>query len=325
MPAIAACSRAPYRRVVDYILPVKEIAHQLVMLIEKHQIVAEKGEQEEPVLAEIQKVLAVVRTRTGHDFSQYKKNTMHQRIRRRMRWCTTWDVRTDYVRFLQSHPEEVNYLFKELLITVTSFFREPEVFGAIKVLVSRPFSTTRQMTTTRYAHGFPGARPVKEAYSLVMLIREFAEEAGKDYKVQVFATDIDDTSIIQARTGFFPSNIALNVLEKRLTKYFVKEPAGYRVRKDIRESIVFATQDLVKDASFTHLDIVSCQNALIYMESDLQNNLPLQPESGRYPFPRVADTDEPRDKRIRVDERDGRYDKDPGKQRAVRVRVSRPQ
>ncbi len=178
----------------------------------------------------------------------------------------------EYVLFLRTHPDEIDHLFKELLITVTSFFREPEAFDALKktILPALLGNAPDDYTIRAWV---PGCATGEEAYSLAILLKEFAEETGKDYKIQMFATDIDDASIARARTGLFPANIALDVPEGRLAKYFEKGSAGYRVRKDIRESIIFATQDLVKDAPFTRLDIVSCRNVLIYMEPELQGKL----------------------------------------------------
>ena len=256
--------------VADYILAVKDMAGQLVALLEKgHAAVPE--DQVPSDIVEVQKVLSVVRVKTGHDFSQYKKNTMNRRIRRRMN-VTNMPSIDEYIGFLRGHPDEVDNLFKELLITVTSFFREPDAFDTLKrTILPDMLSNEPDDCTVRV--WVPGCATGEEAYSLAILIREFAEETGRDYKVQMFATDIDEASIVQARAGLFPANIALDVTEHRLAKYFVKEPTGYRVRKDIRESIVFATQDVVKDAPFTRLDIVSCRNVLIYMEPELQGKV----------------------------------------------------
>lgn len=253
----------------DYVLPAKDMAHLFITLMEKHRGLIEEG-QGEPVPAEIQNVLSVVRARTGHDVSLYKKNTMNRRIRRRMNVHNIHRT-DDYVRFLRNHPEEVNHLFRELLITVTNFFRDPEAFDTLKTLLPAILNEEPDGYTIRV--WVPACATGEEAYSLAILIRELAEETGRDYRVQVFATDIDEASIAQARTGLFPANITLDVSEGRLARYFMAEQNGYRVRKDIRESIVFATQDIVKDAPFTRLNIVSCRNLLIYMEPELQNKI----------------------------------------------------
>jgi two-component system CheB/CheR fusion protein len=253
----------------DYVLPAGEIPRQLAVLFERYP--ASKEEPLDDMPSVIQKVLMVVRSKTGHDFSLYKKNTMIRRIRRRMN-VQNLPTPADYVRYLREHPEEVEQLFKELLITVTSFFREPEAFDAMKktilpeILRDKPDDYTMRIWV-------PGCATGEEAYSIAIAVREYAEETGHDYRVQMFATDMDETSVTTARTAFFPSNIALDVTSTRLAKYFVKEETGFRVRKDIREGIVFAVQDVAKDAPFTKVDLVSCRNVLIYMEPELQNKL----------------------------------------------------
>ena len=219
----------------------------------------------------MQKILMVLRSKTGHDFSLYKKNTVIRRIRRRINVHNIENLAA-YLRYLQEHAEEVHQLFRELLINVTSFFREPETFEALKstilpeLLHDKPSDYTIRVWV-------PGCATGEEAYSIAMIIREYAEESRQDYRLQMFATDIDESSIGQARAGFFPSNIALDVPAPRLARFFVKEETGYRVKKDIREAIVFAVQNVTKDAPFTKLDLVSCRNVLIYMEPDLQSTL----------------------------------------------------
>ncbi len=254
----------------DYVLPVEEIARQLATLIARYP--ARKGMLlDEAMPHAIQKILMVVRAKTGHDFSLYKKNTVSRRVQRRMNVHNMQNAE-DYIHHLREHPEEVDQLFRELLINVTSFFRDPEAFDGLKTTVlpellhDKPDGYTMRVWV-------PGCATGEEAYSIAMVIREYAEQTGHDYRVQMFSTDMDEASIGQARTGFFPSNIVLDVSPPRLAKFFVKEETGYRVRKDIREWIVFAVQDAAKDAPFTKLDLVSCRNVLIYMEPELQNRL----------------------------------------------------
>ena len=255
---------------VDHVLPVGEIARRLSSLLERYRTTG-KEPPDERMTDVMQKILMTVRSRTGHDFALYKKNTITRRIRRRMN-VHTIENPAAYFRYLQEHPDEVQQLFKELLINVTSFFREPEAFDVLKktvlpeLLHNKPSDYTIRVWV-------PGCATGEEAYSIAMLIREYTEERHQDYKVQMFATDIDEESIAQARSGFFPSNIAADVPANRLTKFFIKEETGFRVKKDIREMIVFAVQNVAKDAPFTRLDLVSCRNVLIYMEADLQGKL----------------------------------------------------
>ncbi|HME45299.1 MAG TPA: chemotaxis protein CheB [Syntrophorhabdales bacterium] len=253
----------------DHVLPVGEIARRLSSLLERYR--TGKEPPDERMTDVMQKMLMVVRSKTGHDFSLYKKNTITRRIRRRMN-VHNIENPAAYLRYLQEHSEEVQQLFKELLINVTSFFREPEAFEVLKktvlpeLLHDKPSDYTIRVWV-------PGCATGEEAYSIAMLIREYAEETHRDYRVQMFATDIDEESIAQARSGFFPSNIALDVPADRLAKFFIKDETGFRVRKDVREMIVFAVQNVAKDAPFTRLDLVSCRNVLIYMEADLQSKL----------------------------------------------------
>ena len=254
----------------DYVLPVEEIARQLMILLERYRTGKELTPDEE-VSTAMQKILMVLRSKTGHDFSLYKKNTVIRRIRRRINVHNIENLAA-YLRYLQEHPDEVQQLFKELLINVTSFFREPEAFGALEstilpeLLRDKPSDYTIRVWV-------PGCATGEEAYSIAMTIREYAESSKQDYRLQMFATDIDESSIMQARTGFFPFNISADVPAPRLAKFFVKEDTGFRVRKDIREMIVFAVQNVTKDAPFTKLDLLSCRNVLIYMEPDLQGKL----------------------------------------------------
>ncbi len=254
----------------DHVLPAVEIPRQLMAFLGRFRTGKESLWPEETSNA-MQKVLMLVRTKTGHDFSAYKKNTVIRRIQRRINVHNIENA-VAYLRYLQANPEEVRHLFKELLINVTSFFREPEAFEVLKktvlpeILHDKPSDYTMRVWA-------PGCATGEEAYSIAMIIREYAEETNMDYRAQIFATDIDEDSIAAARTGLFPPNIAQDVPQARLTKFFIKEETGFRVRKDIRETVVFAAQDVTKDAPFTKLDLVSCRNVLIYMEPDLQGKL----------------------------------------------------
>ena len=254
----------------DYVLPVEEIARQLMILLERH-IAREEEPLDETTPDVIQKILMVLRSKTGHDFSLYKKSTVGRRIRRRMNIHNIKDS-AGYIRYLREQPDEAELLFKELLINVTSFFRDPEAFDALKktvlpeLLRDKPDDYTIRVWV-------PGCATGEEAYSIAIAILEYAEETDRDYRFQIFATDMDEASINKARIASFPSNIALDVSEDRLAKFFVMEENGYRVRKDIRERIVFALQDFAGDPPFTKIDLISCRNVLIYMEPELQKKI----------------------------------------------------
>lgn len=260
----------------DYVLPPEKIPAQLLSYIQ-HTYPRRKKQEDiykQRAGTTLQKILNLIRQQTGHDFSFYKKNTINRRIERRMNVLEIEDDAT-YLRFLQEHPEEVNLLFKEMLINVTSFFRDKEAFQLLKekilpdLLMSRPQGYSLRVWV-------PGCATGEEVYSLCIVLREVMESLNRDLKMQIFGTDIDEDSIAYARAGFYPNNIAIDVSPERLKKFFVKDENGFRVKKEIRENVVFAVQNVIKDAPFTKMDLISCRNLLIYMDSQLQNKvLPL--------------------------------------------------
>ncbi len=216
-------------------------------------------------------ILMLLRSGTGHDFSQYKKSTLGRRVERRMDQHGLDDMAL-YVRFLKEHPEELQNLFRELLINVTSFFRDPLAFAALKdevlpsLLAERPEHKVLRIWVAGCATG-------EEAYSLAILLHEWMEEHQQDLKIQLYATDLDDEAIATARMGRYPPNIEQDVSPERLLRYFSKDDTGYRVRKEIRERVVFAVQSVIKDPPFTRLDLLSCRNLMIYLEPELQDRL----------------------------------------------------
>ena len=219
----------------------------------------------------LNRILMQLRSATGHDFSQYKKSTIGRRIERRMSMHDIRD-REVYARYLKEHPAEITLLFKELLINVTNFFRDPEAFEALKreilpqLLAGRPEEYVFRVWVAGCATG-------EEAYSIAILLREFMDEAKCEFKILLYATDLDDDAIATARAGIYPPNIAQDVSPERLRRFFIKDEAGYRVKKDIREMVVFAVQNVIKDPPFTKLDLLSCRNLMIYLEPEIQNRL----------------------------------------------------
>ena len=217
------------------------------------------------------RILMLLRTATGHDFSQYKKSTVGRRIERRMSQHDIDDMEI-YARYLKENPAEIHTLFKELLINVTSFFRDPEAFVVLKqdilpqLLKGKPDGYVVRVWVAGCASG-------EEAYSVAMLLREFMDESRLEFKVQLYATDLDDDAIAVARAGIYPTNIAQDVQPDRLRRFFVKVDAGFRVKKEIREMVVFAIQNVIKDPPFTRLDLLCCRNLMIYLEPELQNRL----------------------------------------------------
>ena len=217
------------------------------------------------------RILALLRSATGHDFSQYKKSTIGRRIERRMSQHDIDDTEV-YVRYLKEHPSELVVLFKELLINVTRFFRDPEAFVALKVDVL-PMLFKDKPEDDEFRAWVPGCASGEEAYSIAMLLREYMDETQREFKVQLYATDLDDDAIASARAGVYPPNIAQDLTPERLRRFFSKDDAGFRVRKDIREMVVFAVQNVIKDPPFTRLDLLSCRNLMIYLEPALQARL----------------------------------------------------
>lgn len=217
------------------------------------------------------KILMTLRSKTGHDFSLYKQNTIRRRIERRMGVNNIERVDA-YTRYLAENPSEVHLLFKELLINVTSFFRDKEAFEFLRADVI-PSLIENKPEDYIFRVWVAGCATGEEAYSLAMIFRECTDAARHPYRVQIYSTDIDDDAIAVARAGFYPANIAIDVSPDRLRRFFVKEENGYRIRKEIREMVVFAVQDVIRDPPFTRLDLLSCRNLLIYFELELQNRL----------------------------------------------------
>ena len=221
----------------------------------------------------LKKILILLRAQTGHNFSQYKENTIYRRIERRM---AVHQIETidGFVKYLQKTPAEVEALFRDLLIGVTSFFRDPEAFTFLeKQVIPKLFDgKTGELAIRIWA---PGCSTGEEAYSLAILLAEHQEALKQSFKFQVFATDIDSQSITAARAGIYPASIAADLSAERLARFFTQEPDGsaYRINKMIRDMLVFSEQDVIKDPPFSRLDLISCRNLMIYMNGDLQKKL----------------------------------------------------
>jgi len=221
----------------------------------------------------LDKIIILLREQSGHDFSLYKKNTLFRRIERR-KGVHQIDKINNYVRFLQENPKEVEILYKELLIGVTNFFRDAAVWEKLK-------ETVLPELIDELPDGYvvrawvTGCSTGEEAYSLAIVFIEAMDKIKKHKKLtlQIFATDLDHDAIEKARRGLFSSNITSDVSPERISRFFTAESEGYRMNKSIREMVVFAPQNVIKDPPFTRLDILTCRNMLIYMESELQQKL----------------------------------------------------
>ncbi|HEX7636940.1 MAG TPA: chemotaxis protein CheB, partial [Burkholderiaceae bacterium] len=215
----------------------------------------------------LREVLRLLRHRTGRDFSRYKKPTVLRRISRRMQ-VNGVEQLADYVACLRTVAGEPEALVRDLLISVTNFFRDAECFSALERRIPALFRDKASNGTVRA--WIAGCATGEEAYSIAMLLAEHAATLDAPPTLQVFATDLDDESVRVARAGVYPATITVDVTEERLRRFFTKEPRGYRVRRELREQVLFASHDVLRDAPFSHMDLVSCRNLLIYLERDAQ-------------------------------------------------------
>jgi len=260
----------------DYILPPQQMPEQIISYVE-HALFKLPAKAAKPHPKEnglLDKVFILIRARTGNDFSKYKHSTILRRIDRRMAVHQITRL-SDYVRYLQTDPRETDILFKELLIGVTNFFRDKEAFDVLKEkAISRLFE---QRTTKQPIRVWvPGCSTGEEAYTIAILCREVMTGFNEDFNVQIFATDIDNDSIETARQGLYPASISVDVPPEALDRYFAKEDNSHRVKKEIRDMVVFALQNVIADPPFSKMDLISCRNLLIYLGGSLQRKvLPL--------------------------------------------------
>lgn len=259
--------------IADVVAPATELPAKLLALLNFAPDTDIQKGIDDKSKSHLDKIIILLREQSGHDFSFYKKNTLFRRIERR-KGIHQIEKTSSYVRFLQENPAEVDILFKELLIGVTSFFRDPEVWEKLKesvipdMIKDVPNRHIFRAWVTACSSG-------EEAYTLAMIFREVVEKLPnqKGISLQIFATDLDKDAIEKARSGIFSENIAGEVSSERLSRFFVQETNGYRVTNSIREMVVFAPQNIIKDPPFTKLDILTCRNMLIYMEPELQKKL----------------------------------------------------
>lgn len=259
--------------IVDFILPVEKMPEQLRTYV---KYVHPKKKKRAPVIPDkdsalLRNIIMTLRVKTGHDFSLYKKSTILRRITRRMNIHDIADT-AHYLRYLQEHPDEVKMLLKEFLISVTSFFRESEAFEVLKKKIL-PMLLRNKSENYTIRVWVPGCATGEEAYSIAIVFKEYVEELRRSFRIQIFGTDIDEDAIATARAGIYPSNISIDVDPERLRRFFMKEDNAYRIKKDIRESVIFAVQDVTRDAPFTRIDLISCRNLLIYFDTELQNKI----------------------------------------------------
>jgi two-component system, chemotaxis family, CheB/CheR fusion protein len=255
---------------VDFVLAPEDMPAELIEYINRlldHQSVPDEQVSDNA----LKRIHAILRSRSGHDFSHCKESTIRRRIHRRIN-VHGHSTTEKYVRYLQQRPDEIQALIKELLIGVTQFFRDPEAFKALKNdALSKLFESKSPGDDVRV--WVAGCATGEEAYSLAIVLHEFIEEHRHEVDIQVFATDLDDDAVNFARSGIYPAGISADVAPERLNRYFKKEKNQYRLQPFIREKIIFAQQSLIRDPPFTKIDLISCRNLLIYLNSDIQKKL----------------------------------------------------
>lgn len=258
---------------VDYILPPEKMPEQLVNYA-MHPFVS-KMQREDKALKEdedtMTKILALLRTRVGTDFTFYKPNTIIRRIEKRIS-VNQIDSIENYLSFINRSPNEAKILYKELLIGVTKFFRDGEAYDIIeKKVIPKIFEKKSPSDPIRV--WTVGCSTGEESYSLAILFREQMEKIGKNYDVKIFATDIDKDAVEYASAGIYPDSIIADVSPERLKRYFKKSNNSYKVNEAIRQSVIFATHNILKDPPFSKIDLISCRNLMIYFQSIMQKKV----------------------------------------------------
>jgi two-component system CheB/CheR fusion protein len=263
--------------VVDFVLPPHGIAQELAQLGRHSYVAAAHGAATAPgglVLPDeeaLPEIFKIVKEKSGVDFTHYKYNTLKRRIARRMA-LHKMEGLNQYVKLLHRSPSEATALYQELLINVTSFFRDPEVFQALKEQVY-PKLVANRTGSAPLRIWVPGCASGEEAYSLAICLLEFLQEQNSIIPIQIFATDLNESTLEKARSGVYLQNIALDVSPERLRRYFTEVEGKYQITKQVRDLCIFARQDLVQDAPFSRLDLISCRNVMIYLGAQLQRRV----------------------------------------------------
>jgi|CXWL01.1.fsa_nt_gi two-component system CheB/CheR fusion protein len=252
--------------VVDVVAPLELLPAKIMDYLKP-------GTQKPLIASAVSEIISLLYQRTGNDFSHYKRSTLDRRIERRMMQHQI-DKIDNYVKFLTKNPQELDLLFKEILINVTYFFRDPEMWQYLKtriipsLLAANPGGKTLRIWV-------PACSTGEEAYGFAILFKEILEQSELHdlYSVKIFATDLAQDAIIKARQAFYPANISQDISLERLNRFFIKYENGYQICNEIREMVVFAPQNVLTDVPFSRLDIISCRNLLIYLDCELQKKL----------------------------------------------------
>ena len=258
--------------VADFVAPLARLAERLQEVARSKDAV--RSLDMDGAANDLRRIIGFLCSRTGHDFASYKRATVMRRVTRRMQVCRL-DGLTAYAEYLQNTPEEAKELFSDLLISVTMFFRDARAFEALERQAIRTIvDAQRDLASEEGVRAWVvGCATGEEAYSLTILFLEALQERKLSVPVQVFATDLDEGALATAREGRYPKTIEANVSEERLARYFIDEGTHYRVRKEVREAVVFAVHSVLKEPPFLRLDLISCRNLLIYLERSLQLQL----------------------------------------------------
>lgn len=259
---------------VDFVLPIEQIPAKVYDYFQHLTLIdGRKGPDgvRHEATDHLAQICALLRARTGHDFSGYKDKAVARRVQRRMQVLQIDEV-PDFIERLRKEPQELDALLQDLLIGVTNFFRDPEAFDVLeREVIPALFEGKDPEDTVRV--WVPGCSTGEEAYSIAILLREHMLKAQSAPKLQIFASDIDEQSLQIARIGRFPWTISKDVPPARLERYFVREDGTYRIASDLREICLFSAHNLLRDAPFSKLDLITCRNLLIYLTPELQNRL----------------------------------------------------
>ena len=259
---------------VDHVIPIEEIPTKLVEYCHYlTEVRARKGAagMREEMIDYLDEICTILQHRVGHDFSRYKRSTLTRRIQRRMQVLQINDV-SDYLAQLSREDTEADALYKDLLIGMTHFFRDPEVFDALEQKIIPPIFE-RKIQDAEVRVWIPGCATGEEAYSVAMLMHDYMAEYGIWPHVQIFATDLDKQALETARRGLYSDGIIQQITPHRLNRYFSKQEHGYQIAKALRDMCIFSLHNLIDDPPFSRLDLISCRNLLIYLENDLQEKV----------------------------------------------------
>ncbi len=259
---------------IDLIVPITEIPRHILEFVNTKPQISKFTNGQEPGQKErnlVNKIFVQIKSRTNRDFSHYKLSTIIRRLERRMQLYQV-EILEDYLNILRKNPEEVRMLSDEFLINVTSFFRDRQVFDFLEKNII-PSLVENKNSGQQVRVWSVGCATGEEAYSLAILLIEACNLLEVAPSIQVFATDLHEKSLQKGREGFYPGDIKTDISPERLQRFFIKEDGGYRVRKELREQVIFTPHNLLSDPPFSRIDLLVCRNLLIYLKRDIQQDI----------------------------------------------------